>query len=299
MSVCIAISQYSLRTRLTVMRGGGWRRTDLPVGQSVEDGFLDLVRVVIESHMLQHHHATQQQGGRIRESLAGNIRGGTVDGLEDGALVADVAGWGEAQAADQAGAHVGQDVAVEVGHDEDLVVVGGRVGDDLQARVVQQLGVEVDVRKVLADLARDAQEQAVGHLHDRRFVHRPHFSFADVFGVLEGEAEDSFGRGARDEFDALDDAVHDHVLDARVFAFRVLADQRDVDVVVGRLVAGDGLAGTEVGEEVEGSAEGQVERDVAFADGRLMAGLVECICMAAFPQIDLQLEGLSAPRSSS
>ena len=224
--------------------------------------------------MLQHQHATQQQGRRIRESLARNIGRGAVHGFEDGTFVADVARGRQAQPTDETGAHIGQDIAVEIRHDEDLVVIRRRIGDDLQTRIIQQFGVELDVGEVLADLAGDAEEQAVGHLHDGGLVHGADLSLADVLGVLEGEAEDALRGGAGDEFDALDDAVDDDVLDARVFALGVLPDQRDVDVVVGRLVAGDGLAGPHVGEEVEGSPEGQVQRDVAFADGRLVAWLV-------------------------
>jgi hypothetical protein len=57
------------------------------------------------------------------------------------------------------------------------------------------------------------------------------------------------------------------VLDTRVFSLGVLTDQDGVDVVVGCLVASDGSAWSDVGEEVEGSTEGQVEGDVALANG--------------------------------
>ena len=59
------------------------------------------------------------------------------------------------------------------------------------------------------------------------------------------------------------------MLDARVLALGVLANQDRVDVVVGGLVASNRAAGSQVGEEVECAAEGQVERDVALADGGL------------------------------
>jgi len=97
---------------------------------------------------------------------------------------------------------------------------------------------------------------------------------ADLFlargdGVLEGEAQDALRGLLCDELDGLDDAVDDDVLDARVLALCVFTDQDRVDVVVGGFVAGNGLAGTQVGEEVEGAPESQVEGDVAFADGGL------------------------------
>lgn len=240
----------------------------LALGEGGEGGLLDAVGVVAEAHVTQHHHGGEQQGGGVGEALAGDVGGGAVDGLEDGALVADVARGGQAQAADEAGAHVGQDVAVEVGHDEDLVVVGDGVGGHLEAGVVEQLVVELDAGEVLGDVAGGGEEQAVGQFHDGGLVDDADLVAADLLGLLEGEAQDALRGLAGDELDALDDAVDDGVLDARVLALGVLADQDGVDVVVGGLVAGDGAAGPQVGEEVEGAAQGQVERDVALADGR-------------------------------
>ena len=192
----------------------------------------------VQVHMLQHHDTTQQQRRRVREPLPRDIRGGTVHGLEDGALVADIARRGQTQTTDQAGAHIGQDVAVQVGHDEDLVVIRGGIRDDLQAGVVEQLSVKVDVRVTFADFAGAAQEETVGHFHDGGFVHDAHLSPSDVFCVLEGEFEDALGGCSGDELDALHDTVDDYVFDAGVFAFGVFTDENGVDVVVGGFVAG-------------------------------------------------------------
>jgi hypothetical protein len=99
--------------------------------------------------------------------------------------------------------------------------------------------------------------------------------------VLEGEAQDALAGLAGDELDALHDAVHDNVLDARVLALCVLADQDGVDIIVRGLVADDGAAGAQVGKEVECATEGKVERDVALANGCLTVQSVyvaECTC---------------------
>lgn len=93
---------------------------------------------------------------------------------------------------------------------------------------------------------------------------------ANGLGVLEGISEDTLGGLAGDELDALDDAINDNVLDAGVFTLGVLSDQDGVDTIVGGLEAGDGAAGSQVGEEVEGSSEGEVEGDVALANGGLL-----------------------------
>jgi hypothetical protein len=87
--------------------------------------------------------------------------------------------------------------------------------------------------------------------------------------VLEGEAEDTLGSLAGDELDALNDTIDDNVLNAGVFTLGVLADQDSVDAIVRGLETGDGAARSQVGEEVECAAEGEVERDVALANGGL------------------------------
>lgn len=67
------------------------------------------------------------------------------------------------------------------------------------------------------------------------------------------------------------------MLNSRVFTLGVLSDQDGIDVVVVCLVAGDGPAWSQVGEEVEGSSEGKVERDVSLAN----RGLVKSIRSSA------------------
>lgn len=242
-------------------------KTHLALGKHLEDGLLDVVGVVGEAHMPQHHQGGKEQGRGVRELLARNIGSATVDGLEDGALVTNVTGRSQSETTDQTSAHVGQNVTVQVGHDEHLVVVRQRVGDHLQARVVQELSVELNVGKVLGDVAGSREEQTVGHLHDGGLVHSAHLLAANVAGVLEGIAQDALRGLAGDELDALHDTVDNDVLDARVLALGVLTDKHRVHIVVGGLVALDAAARAHVGEEVEGTAESQVERDVALADG--------------------------------
>lgn len=189
--------------------------------------------------------------------------------LEDRTLVANVSRRCQPKPPDQAGAHVRQDVAVQVRHHQHLVVVRRRVRHDLQACVVEQLGVKVHFGKVLADVTRRLEEEAVRHLHDGRLVYRPHLLPAHVFGILEGKAEDPFRRLFGDELDALHHPVHNHMLDAGIFALGVLPDQDGVDVVIWRLVPRYRFARPDVGEEVECPSQGEVERNMAFANRSL------------------------------
>lgn len=59
------------------------------------------------------------------------------------------------------------------------------------------------------------------------------------------------------------------MLDTGVLSLGVLADQDGVNVVVSSLIPGNRATRANIGEEVEGTAEGQVEGDMALADGGL------------------------------
>lgn len=56
------------------------------------------------------------------------------------------------------------------------------------------------------------------------------------------------------------------MLDARVLALGVLTDEDGVDVVIGCLETLDRGTGSDVGEEVECTAEGEVKGDVTLAN---------------------------------
>lgn len=89
-------------------------RKALTLSKGIEDGLLDADGVVSETHVSQHHDGAEEQRRGVRLVLAGNIGGGAVDGLEDGDLVTHVTRGGEAETADETGAHVGEDVAVQL-----------------------------------------------------------------------------------------------------------------------------------------------------------------------------------------
>ena len=63
----------------------------LALGEGVEDGLLDAVGVGVEAHVTKHHDGAEEKSSGVGEALALNIGGGTVNGLEDGALVTNVA----------------------------------------------------------------------------------------------------------------------------------------------------------------------------------------------------------------
>lgn len=122
------------------------------------------------------------------------------------------------------------------------------------------------------------------------------FWFSNILGILEGVAEDSLTGVSCDELDALDDAVDNYMLDTGVFTFRIFSDEDRVNVVVWGFVASDRAAGTDVCEEIECSAEGEIERDVAFANGCLR-NLSARVCRRY--ELYIRLRGPSGRRNSS
>lgn len=56
------------------------------------------------------------------------------------------------------------------------------------------------------------------------------------------------------------------MLDTRVFSFRVFTNENGVDIIVWRLVPGDGNARPNIGKKVKGPPEGQVEGNMSLSD---------------------------------
>src|SRR5690606_2456701 len=85
--------------------------------------------------------------------------------------------------------------------------------------------------------------------------------------VLEGEAGDASGGPLRDDLDRLDHAGDDDVLEPRIQALGVFANDHEVDVFVAALDARDALDRPQVGVEVERLAQADVGTARAAAHG--------------------------------
>ncbi len=137
----------------------------------------------------------------------------------------------------------------------------------MQGVVDDVLAVE-DFRKAFRHLARTAQKEAVGELHDVGLVDGMNFLAAVLARVFEGELGDACRAFFRDDLDALDYAGNDLVLQANVFAFGVFAHDDEVDVGELGFESWQILDRSEVCEEVELFAQRDVDALEAAADGR-------------------------------
>ena len=172
----------------------------------------------------------------LARCLPGDVRRAAVHRFEHADVGAEIRRADDAEAADQPGAQIRDDVAVEIRQHQHVELLG--VHHQLHARGVDDPLVVGDV-DVLARGAADAvEEQPVAQLHDVRFVDRGHLLPPVPPRVLEREVRDARRRLLGDDLQALDHARHDLVLEAGVEILGVLAHDDQVDALEARVDAG-------------------------------------------------------------
>ena len=149
--------------------------------------------------MIEHHRSREDLGRGVSDILASDIGRGAVRRLEDGAVGTDVGTRSHTQSTYQTGAQVAHNVTVQVGQHQDIEVVG--VLDQAHAGGVDNLVVELDIGIVGGHLARNAQEQAIGRLHDVGLMHGRHLFAAAAAGVLKSVLHNAAALGDGNRLD--------------------------------------------------------------------------------------------------
>src|ERR1035437_7602787 len=236
------------------------------VAVDLVDGVADLQGGVVLAEMAQHQQRRSQNSGRVGDISSGNVGCGTVHRFKDGALVAEIRAGNEAEAADQSGAEVGKNVAVEILHQQNIVLVG--MHHQLHAGVVDDVLAVSDLGILLRNRSRAAQKQSIGHLHHVDFVDGMEFLALVLATILEGETRDASASLLGHDLQALHHSRDDFVFDARVKPFGVFADYDQIDPWVVRGNMRQVVDRPEVGEEFEAPAELDVDAREAAPDGR-------------------------------
>src|SRR2546421_2816069 len=229
--------------------------------------------------MDQHHSRTQEQARGIGDVLTCAARCGTVNGLEHGAVIADVGGTGKANGTGYLRRHVGEDIAVQVWQ-HDHVKCLWRVGELGRANIDDPCFVDY-IGILHRNLVEHAVEEAVGQLHDVIFHEAGDFLAVVAPGILKGVAHDLLAAGTADEFEALHHIVRLAVFDARVQVLFIFTDDHHIHFGVLGLYKGVvGYAGAHIGVQPEGCARGDVEAFVASALWRGNGGLEKYLSAA-------------------
>jgi len=144
-------------------------------------GSLELIQVA------QHHHRGEDHRGRIDHVLTGVLGCGTVDGFEDGDLVAVVSGRSEAESTDQPGGEIRNDVAVQIRRHDHIELFWCL--DKLVGTVVDDEMVRLDVGILACDVLEDVLEPALGQLQDIGLGRTGDFAPTLRAGKFEGEVK--------------------------------------------------------------------------------------------------------------
>ncbi len=238
------------------------------------DGVHDALGGFGVAELVEHHADGVDGGDRVDFARAGVLRRAAAHGLEHAdAFGVDVAAGGDAHAALDDAAEVGDDVAEHVRGDDHVVELG--VLDDPHAAGVDVVVVFFDVGIFLADLLERAPPEVVAEDDVRFGDERDLLAFGVValLAELEGVTNATLASAAGVESGLRGDFVRrafvQKALDAAVEVLGVFADDDEVDVVgafvfEGRLDAGKKFHRAEVDVLVE--AEAEVEEELAFED---------------------------------
>src|SRR5262249_18027915 len=131
--------------------------------------------------------------------------------------VADIDAGCGADAANEPGAQVADDVAVQVTHHQNVELL--RLGHHLHAAVVDNDLLGLHLGKFRGGPAERFEEKAIRHFEDVCLVHAMDELAALSVGPIEGETEKTPASRLGHDLDALHDARHDFVLDGGVEVF--------------------------------------------------------------------------------
>ena len=126
------------------------------------DSSVDLGRGLLLVEELEHERSRAEGSDGVGDALALDVRGRAVAGLTDGEALANVGGGDETERADESSGAVGEDVAVKVGGDDDVVGLG--LAEELVNHGVDNLLLDGDRGEAAGGegLAGGDAEEAIG-----------------------------------------------------------------------------------------------------------------------------------------
>ena len=179
----------------------------------------------------QHHDGGKKYGSGVGDILSAQVHADVARSLLKECAACSERGAGRnARAAHKTGHSIAYERAVEIGCNHNVELL--RLTRELHHTIINDNFLVLDVRPGLGDVCTRLEENAVGLLHDVRFMHCRDLSTVVHVRVLEGISSNATCRVTRHDFERLGYAWRNLVLHAGVFAFRILANYDDVDAGV-------------------------------------------------------------------
>ena len=265
------------------------------IHEHLVDCVFDLLGTCLRIQVIEHHARGPKQSGRIGDVPACDIRRAAVYGFKHGIFAAQVGAGHQSQPADQPAGQIGEDVAVQVRHDQHVILLG--MLHQLHAHVVHDPVVCRDIGIFGSDLLEDGEKQPVAHLQDVGLMHTGHASAVIGPRIGKGVADDALAGAARDDLRRMHGVFIDLFFYADIEIFGVLAEGDDVDILEwgddGRVAAGRAHIGIQVILFPEHDVDGAESRSHRCGDRRFEqhAGALEggeCLFADQLPALFIQ-----------
>ena len=114
-----------------------------------------------------------------------------MNGLKKGCVQSDIGAGRDSQATDESSAQIRNDIAIQIWHEKDVVLLG--LLHELHAHVVDQHLLKLDVGIACRHHPGRLEEEAVGVLHDVRLRNCGDLAALVAGRVVKGEARNALG----------------------------------------------------------------------------------------------------------
>lgn len=144
------------------------RGENLALGEDGIDGVVHLQGLGGVAEVLEEETGGADGSDRVRDALASDIGGRTVDGLTHDKVVADIGRGDDTERADQSSRTIADDITIEVGRDDHVKRL--RLAEHAVDHRINELLLHVDVlvlvRVLLLDCAHGLAPETVSDAHD-------------------------------------------------------------------------------------------------------------------------------------
>ena len=192
---------------------------------------------VAVTDVVEHHANRTDQGTGIcvmTAAMGHQIWRGTMDRFKQGVLIADIGGGSGTQTSLMLGSHIGDNVAIQVGEDDNLNALVKIGIHHLGGHSIHQTLLNLDFRILLSNLADCLDEVAVSQLDDVCLGDDGYIFLTGFPGVLKGCPGNALATLSRLHLE-----IHGQILvdlnalvAPDVLAFDVLAEEGPVDPFV-------------------------------------------------------------------
>ena len=199
----------------------------LPIFECGENRIFHLVCKIKFANVAKHHGGGEDESGWVNDVLPGVLWRRAVDGLKDCHLVTVVCARCEAEAANESGCKVADDVAVQVGCDDHVKLRG--IFHHLVRDVVNDEVVRLNRRVLCRELFANPLEHSFRELQDVRLARCRYLLAVLPKRKLIGKANDLFRTLSRDQLDRLSNVMRLQMFNTSVEIFNVFAHDHHVD----------------------------------------------------------------------